>query len=668
MNLFKLPFNKSLVFQMILGFLLVAVLPLFLCAYLSFIYCSDQLSSSVQKSLRAVAQYQSRALQETINHFFQNTILLAETPTVNTTLKVLDYFDTVVFEVGTQEEIEYTINKQCFHILNGIKQKIDADNIFLIGLDGKMVYDVNSKGISFLNSDDTVYYPTIERTFMLLSPQVSDFEMDMTTQKPVLFFTAPVFDEKRFLGIVGIGIKPEAVYNVISGGTGLDSSGETVISQYKNDLAIILNPTRNSPTTLFREDIFINEKNSAMAMALSGARGFGIALDYLGKPVLAAWEYLPQLRWGLVVKKNLEELQFPINSLKYICFSIAGLALILAISLAIFTAKGILNPIFKIVQFAQKISEGNLSYTPEPIKINNEIGVLASCIYGMVSYLRKNINTVKESSQNIVSVYLSALNTFKTQANDVRVVTEGIYKAQSLSSRVVKSIEHTKSNINLIEQELQKTDLQTHIGLACLNVINSTAQHILKMRFEIEDNFKKIVPRVDFLKSNLNSSLKLADRIHLLSLNTAIEASQISSSQLGFKLVAQELLNLSNNIEKTSQVITNETEEMDCILNSGFFMMERFFEAVNTILKEVSTTHDSLNKLISSSTKLPQELNSIILKVQDQLSFLEQLNQLLDETYKSVQACYCTRKNEKSVYFLEENSTVFQNKIAQLKT
>lgn len=43
------------------------------------------------------------------------------------------------------------------------------------------------------------------------------------------------------------------------------------------------------------------------AKAISGQRDFGISYDYRNKEVLAAWDYLPEFNWGIVVKIDTSE-------------------------------------------------------------------------------------------------------------------------------------------------------------------------------------------------------------------------------------------------------------------------------------------------------------------------------------------------------------------------
>ena len=40
---------------------------------------------------------------------------------------------------------------------------------------------------------------------------------------------------------------------------------------------------------------------------MRGQRGYGEAIDYRGKQVIAAWSYIPSYRWGMVVKQDINE-------------------------------------------------------------------------------------------------------------------------------------------------------------------------------------------------------------------------------------------------------------------------------------------------------------------------------------------------------------------------
>ncbi len=63
-----------------------------------------------------------------------------------------------------------------------------------------------------------------------------------------------------------------------------------------------MNPTRHSSIGCR----IGSDKSTAMQKAVQGQRGYGEAIDYRGKPVIAAWSYLPSYRWGMVVKQDIE--------------------------------------------------------------------------------------------------------------------------------------------------------------------------------------------------------------------------------------------------------------------------------------------------------------------------------------------------------------------------
>ena len=75
--------------------------------------------------------------------------------------------------------------------------------------------------------------------------------------------------------------------------------------RHGQDEFIYVAPPRNSDAKpLSFRGKFHDGKGTAMQKAVEGERGYGEAIDYRGKPVVAAWSYLPSYRWGMVVKQD----------------------------------------------------------------------------------------------------------------------------------------------------------------------------------------------------------------------------------------------------------------------------------------------------------------------------------------------------------------------------
>jgi hypothetical protein len=80
-------------------------------------------------------------------------------------------------------------------------------------------------------------------------------------------------------------------------------------------------------------------------MAARGENGSGVTRDYEGTEVLAAWRYIPLLRWGLVTKINADEAFAPVTQLRTF-FMVAGFFVVaLGAFVALAISKTITGPL-----------------------------------------------------------------------------------------------------------------------------------------------------------------------------------------------------------------------------------------------------------------------------------------------------------------------------------
>lgn len=109
----------------------------------------------------------------------------------------------------------------------------------------------------------------------------------------------------------------------------------------------------------------------------AGEEGIIKAIDHRGIEVLLAFRYIPQLKWGLIVKQDTSEAFKSITELKNQVITLAIVSEFIIVIIIFILAHGITHPISRLVQGAHAIGKGNLEYR---IAINSEdeVGVLAS--------------------------------------------------------------------------------------------------------------------------------------------------------------------------------------------------------------------------------------------------------------------------------------------------
>ena len=187
-------------------------------------------------------------------------------------------------------------------------------NAYLFDTDGTLLFQLKTEldiGSNLLNGPlkNSELAEVFDRVRTLLQIEVSDYQMYPGRSEPAAFIASPVFnDQGLIIGFVALELGNQHVFRVFNDYSGLGATGETMVVMRSGEELTFVAPPRNEPDAAFKYRVRIgSEKSTAMQKAVQGQRGYGEAIDYRGKPVIAAWSYLPSYRWGMVVKQDIDE-------------------------------------------------------------------------------------------------------------------------------------------------------------------------------------------------------------------------------------------------------------------------------------------------------------------------------------------------------------------------
>jgi len=269
------------------------------------------------------------------------------------------------YKGSTEDILEITVTDLNGNIListsqNGQGGNLSSEKYFQEALVNSGVYisdvSMNSAGIT-----------SVIMAKHLLSPENSDFQR---SRMGVITLSVSL-DNSTFIGLVNR--------------TGLGNSGEAYLVDSKG-MAI--------SNLLWKDNASMNMMIQSPA-ALKSARGETGKLkdlDYRGEEVLAAFTYIPETRWGLIIKQDLIEVYTPIYSMLHIMLIIFSFSVSGACALAIIVSRTISKPIQAVTEVARKIDGGELN-ARNSIDRPDEVGILASTINAMADSLLSLIRT-----------------------------------------------------------------------------------------------------------------------------------------------------------------------------------------------------------------------------------------------------------------------------------
>jgi len=206
-------------------------------------------------------------------------------------------------------------------------------DIIMTDMDGRVVYVTNSDHHRHLlkpmpDPDARSFREGLKGVY------VTDIFKDPADNgKLRLFISVPSFTSDGLpIGVIIFEVDLDRIYTLIQDFTGLGNTGETLIAMKLNHDALYLNPLRHDPNAAFARRVEIGSISGIpIQRAVTGNKGCGHSIDYRGIKVLAAWRYLPTLRWGLVTKIDTAEAFKDCYVLRVVLFITMGILFIICV-------------------------------------------------------------------------------------------------------------------------------------------------------------------------------------------------------------------------------------------------------------------------------------------------------------------------------------------------
>jgi PAS domain S-box-containing protein len=158
---------------------------------------------------------------------------------------------------------------------------------------------------------------------------------------------------------------------------GRGETGETLLVRREEDRLVFLNDLRNQPDTALKASVSVGALLPETFMLDDKEEGIKEGLDYSSRKALIAFRYIPQLKWGLIVKQDASEAFMPITELKKQVITLTIASVFIVVIIIFILAHGITQPILQLVQGANAIGKGILGHRIS-IRSRDEVGILAS--------------------------------------------------------------------------------------------------------------------------------------------------------------------------------------------------------------------------------------------------------------------------------------------------
>jgi methyl-accepting chemotaxis protein len=255
---------------------------------------------------------------------------------------------------------------------------------------------------------------------------------------------------------------------------------------------------------------------------------------------------------------------------------IAILVSIFAIVFAIVITRGIVNPLTKSIEFAEKMSTGDLTANVDLPTTTDEVGKL-------VTALRK----MKDGIKNIIQEVASGAETVDAVANQLTAssqsMSETANEQASASEQVSSSMEEMNANIQQNTDNAQQTE---KIAMQATRDIQEGSEVV-----------NQTVDAMKIISSKISIITDIAFQTNILALNAAVEAARAGEHGRGFAVVAAEVRKLA----ERSQIAASEIVQ---ITGSSVEIAEKSGELLNSIVPDIQKTSRLIQEITAASIEM----------------------------------------------------------------
>ncbi len=383
--------SRRLQLKMILVVVLALLIPIMVIGTYSISVTTDQVLRTAEEKDLQFVKTQAAAALRFLTEGERDTLFLSQSPATRR------YVGTLVGTDNSSTEILLASQLKLF-----LKTAPDYLSVRILDISGKEVFGIdNRSGSVTVTPDDQLENQASQlyfiETLRLAGPvYISDVELNVTGKRidtpllPIIRFSLPLYAESG--GIAGIIVIKALAQPLLQADSVNTADNTLYIIDENGDYLSHLDPAKLYGNILRTGITFAQDHphDSAIIQATSEGTLFSPQdrPDLLESFVTVGLPGRDNAHWTFLFEEKQSQVLSQINNARLVIVGLAGLALLIALGLAILITRSIVLPVQQLARVSVSISRGEWDVAIPPVNSGDEIGKLAVAFERMSKELR----------------------------------------------------------------------------------------------------------------------------------------------------------------------------------------------------------------------------------------------------------------------------------------